>query len=132
MSSELGKSLNSKSVEDGGYGYLKFSVKNKNQKDTNYRIYIIKNDDTNFIDGSYINFYLSDYDDVPITGYENKVFKYSDLYALNDKPNARLIYNGTLGKNEEEYFVLRSWLSDDYKIQDEEELFSYDVFIESK
>jgi hypothetical protein len=57
---------------------------------------------------------------------------YSDLFSLTNKPKARLIYSGSIDAGKEEDFVLRSWLSDEYEINDDKEAFSFDVFVEAK
>ena len=134
MSDELGVRLNNKSVERGGYGFIKFSVKNKNNKKSKYKIYIMKTDSDSYeIDDKYIRFYLTDGDNNTIDGYDpENINSYTDLIALSSKPLGRLIYNGELESEEEKTFILRAWLSDEYMLKDEEEFFDFDIFVESK
>jgi len=134
IADELGVIVNGKSVEAGSYGFLQFSIKNNNKKNTKYRVYIIKELNESFnISDRYIKFCLTDSNNILLDNYDIKNLPtYSDLFSLNDKPGARLIYSGTLDTNQEKEFILRSWLSDKYEITDDEESFSFDVFVEAK
>lgn len=134
MSDELGMKLDNKSVEYGGYGFVKFSIKNKNKGQSKYRIYIVKTDtNKNLIEDKYINFYLTDSDNVAIGNYvDNNVISYTDMYSLSSKPLGRLIYSGTLNGMEEKSLILRAWLSDEYILSDKDEFFDFDIFVDSE
>lgn len=134
LSDELGTSLNNKSVEKNGYGYIRFSIKNNNKKASNYRIYIKKNDvSSKIIADKYIKFCLTNEYNKSYDGYDkSNIPSYSDLLALSSKPLGRLIYSGRIDGESEKVFILRSWLSDEYEIKEDEELFDFDIFVESK
>ena len=133
LSDELGIGLNNKSVENGGYGYIKFSIKNINEKGTDYRIYVKNDSSEKNISDQLIKVYLTDDNDNIYEGYDkDNIPSYSDLTALSSKPFARQVYSGHIDGKTEEKFILRSWLSDEYEIKNEEELFDFDVFVESK
>ena len=55
------------------------------------------------------------------------MISYYDLFALNDKPGSKLLYNGTLSSGESKTFILRSWVSDTYMISSESERFGFDI-----
>ena len=134
LSDELGKKLDNGSVEDKAYGFLKFSVLNKRSKSVKYNIYIMKTETgSKAINDKYIKFYLTNNENIAIKDFnKGRIPTYLDLVSLSSKPAARLIYSGNLGGNEKQEFILRSWVSDFYNMSDEDELFGFDVFVESK
>lgn len=113
----------------GSYGYLEFSVENTQDTKRNYQIYVTKN--VVFqkeINSKYMRFYLTDDSDNALGVYQNgKLPSYVDLKFIKDSPNNKLIYSGTLEAKETQDFRLRVWISSNYIITNDEEVFSFKI-----
>ena len=134
LSSEVGRNYTGSGMEKDIEGYAVFSINNPNEKKVNYEIYITKKENqVNSIKSNYISLYLTDWDNNPYDGFDkNETVAYSDLYTLTDKPGSRLLYKGSLVSGGTKNFILRSWVSDNYVISDEEAMFSYDIDVRIK
>lgn len=131
ISDILGKNMQKTSSENGIQGNYDFSILNRSKSKTKYVIYVIKDEHTNEIPGSFIKFYLTDSKGKALDGFElNSVPSYKSLMDYN-KDNSKIVYSGYLLKNEEKEFHLRVWLSDSYALSKKEEEFSFDVFVEA-
>ena len=113
----------------GSYGYLEFSLENTQDVKRNYQIYIRKNkvygDEIN---SKYLRFYLTDNDNNPLGSYQNNILpSYVDLNFMNNLPNGKLLYSGSLDSKEIQDFRLRVWITSNYVITDKEEAFSFEI-----
>ena len=129
ISDEIGKSYKGTGVEKGIVEYKEFILSNKNEGKINYEIYLTKTHNKNKdIRSNYIKLYLTDDSNNPLKNFDKKqMISYYDLFALNDKPGSKLLYNGTLSSGESKTFILRSWVSDTYIISSESERFGFDI-----
>lgn len=120
VSDTLGKSFTGSGTVDGVQGYVEFSVKNLSDKKATYEVYITEQDDFKKftkIRGNYIKFYLTNENDAPFSGFENKKLPtYNELPVLVDKPEGKLLYRGSLEGEKTENCKLRVWLSDSYAV----------------
>lgn len=133
ISDKLGKKLDGKGTEEGIQGYLKFFVENKSDKKVKFQLYAVENQEISTINSNYIKMYLTDNADNPIKGYEkNMIPSYGELYVVLDKPEAKLLYEGTLEKFERKKYVLRTWLADSYAVSDDSREFLFNVGVKIK
>ena len=130
LSDKMGKTIDVSEIDDGIEGYVEFTIKNKSNMDTNYEIYMKKNEVEKEIDVHYVKFYLTDADNNPLGIYNNNYSPtYYSLNYLEDKPEASSIYKGEISGNSEKKFKLRSWVSDGYSFHKEERTFSFYIDI---
>ncbi len=127
VSEVFGKSIDE---ENGGaFGYLHFEVKNNTNEERNYQVYITKQDSTvDEINPNYITFYLTDSNNKPFELYTgNKLPNYDDFSVIEDKPDSKEIYNGTIKANETSKFILRVWINDSYVVTSKEESIAFEI-----
>lgn len=129
LSDTLGKNYDGKKLQDGILGYVVFSVENLSNERSKYEIFITKSKyNDKEIRGRYIKFYLTDYNDIALDGFNNnKIPTYNNLYILSNKPDSKLLYTSYLEGGESKQFKLRVWLSDTYILSNEEYNFLFDV-----
>lgn len=133
ISNELGKQYDGSNIEDKIHGYNEFTIANNYSKNITYEVYLKENNKCEkVIDKSYVIFYLTNSKDEPLYGFkENKLPSFTSLPVLSDKPNAKLLYSGTIKNQSKEKFKLRVWVSDLYSINKDKECFSFDIYVRS-
>lgn len=133
ISNELGKQYDGSNIEDKIHGYNEFTIANNYSKNITYEVYLKENNKCEkVIDKSYVIFYLTNSKDEPLDGFkENKLPSFTSLPVLSDKPNAKLLYSGTIKNQSKEKFKLRVWVSDLYSINKDKECFSFDIYVRS-
>ncbi len=127
VSEDFGKNIDE---ENGGaFGYLKFKVKNNTDEERNYQVYITKQTPSIAeINSNYITFYLTDSNNKPFDEYlGNKLPSFDDFHYIEDLAESKIIHNGTLKANEEQDLILRVWIADNFVINEEEEVFSFEI-----
>lgn len=131
ISDTLGKNIEE---SDKKQNYNILSIKNDNNEDVKYQIYITKiNPEGNHINGNFIKYYLTDENNVALEGFEkNFIPTYSSLLSLNDKPESKLLYTGKIKANSVEKVILRSWVSDSYALGESEQSFSFSIGVRGK
>ena len=125
VSDEFGKTI--ADSNNGYYGYLEFSVSNLSSKSREYEI-LIKKSDINpvEIDGNYVKFYLTDYNNRPFDEFSNNILPdYESMRFLSDKPGNKLLHSGSLKGLEIEKFKLRVWIADSYNIISNDAAFTF-------
>ena len=133
VSDSLGKSFTGEGTEEGVQGFVEFSVTNVLDESVNYEVYLTKQESSNEIKDNYVKFYLTDFSDNPVSGYEgNLIPTYYSLAYMSDKPSSKLLYTGKLDAKSSNEFRLRIWLSDNYAISNFEESFKVDVDVRVK
>ena len=134
LADALGKKLDGTEVGEGAQGYVAFSLKNKSSSEIQYEIYLTpQNVDDKVINDNYVKLYLTDSSNYPMKGFEmNMIPSFADLAVLEDKPESRLLYSGSIAGNDNHKLRLRVWLSDNYSLSDDKESFKFDVNIRSK
>ena len=127
VTDEFGKNI--EEDNGGAFGYLEFSVLNDGDKSTNYQVYITLQDTPiSLINGNYINFYLTNFDNVPFADYSKNIIpSYVSLSYIDDMADSKLLYKGRLNAGESQDFKLRVWLSDGYVISLDEEVFPFSI-----
>ncbi len=133
VTDKIGKELDGVSSSMSLQGFKEFSIENNYDKKIDYQIYLkVKNSCENMIDEEYIKLYLTDTSNNPLSGFENnKLPTYSSISSLNDKPDSKLLYTGSINKNSISKFRLRVWVSDLYSINRDKECFSFDIYVKS-
>ena len=133
ISNELGKQYDGSNIEDKIHGYNEFTIENNYSKNITYEVYLKENNKCEkVIDKSYVIFYLTNSKDESLDGFkENKLPSFASLSVLSDKPNAKLLYSGTIKNQSKEKFKLRVWVSDLYSINKDKECFSFDIYVRS-
>ncbi len=133
VTDKIGKELDGVSSSKSLQGFKEFSIENNYDKKIDYQIYLkVKNSCENMIDEEYIKLYLTDNSNNPLSGFENnKLPTYSSISTLNDKPDSKLLYTGSINKNSISKFRLRVWVSDLYSINRDKECFSFDIYVKS-
>lgn len=125
ISNALGKKI---SYSDEKQGYNEFKITNKNAIDVEYYIYLNRTDQNISISENYIKLYLTDENDIPLSGFEkNLIPTYYSLKYLNDKPDSKLLYKGNVKANSSEKLKLRVWVDDTYAITNDKENFSFQI-----
>ena len=134
MSDAIGKNYSGTGVEKGIAEYKEFTITNPNDKNVQYEIYLKKqNNNKRDIGSNYIKLYLTDDKNNPVDGYEKeKVKSYNDLYSLNNQPDSKLLYSGSLKNGGSKKFILRSWVADTYILSSSEEDFNFDIDVRIK
>lgn len=133
VTDKIGRELDGVNSSTGIYGFKEFSIENNYDKKVDYQIYLrVKNSCENMIDEDFIKLYLTDTNNNPLSGFENnKLPSYSSISSLNDKPDGKLLYTGSINKNSISKFRLRVWVSDLYSINRDKECFSFDIYVRS-
>ena len=133
ITDKIGKELDVVSSTKSIQGFKEFSIENNYDKKINYQIYLkVKNSCENMIDEDFIKLYLTDTSNNPLNGFENnKLPTYSSISSLNDKPDSKLLYTGSINKNSISKFRLRVWVSDLYSVNRDKECFSFDIYVRS-
>lgn len=133
VTDKIGRELDGVKSSTGIYGFKEFSIENNYDKKVDYQIYLrVKNSCENMIDEDFIKLYLTDTNNNPLSGFENnKLPSYSSISSLNDKPDGKLLYTGSINKNSISKFRLRVWVSDLYSINRDKECFSFDIYVRS-
>ncbi len=133
VTDKIGKELDGVSSTKSIQGFKEFSIENNYDKKINYQIYLkVKNSCENMIDEDFIKLYLTDTGNNPLSGFENnKLPTYSSISSLNDKPDSKLLYTGSINKNSISKFRLRVWVSDLYSVNRDKECFSFDIYVRS-
>lgn len=131
ISDTLGKNITESNINQG---YVEFTVKNDNDEDVNFQVFITKlNQEDEAIKGNYIKYYLTDNNNVPVDGFEKNLLPtYDNLYYLNDKPSSKLLYNGKIKANSRKKLILRVWVSDSYALSDTKDEFSFTIGVKGK
>lgn len=130
ITDELGRSIDENTDIKS---YIEFSILNPNDRDVDFEIYLTKENTAHDIVDNYIKFYLTDDNDNAVKGFEkNKLPSYKDLVVLNDKPGSKLLYKGTISKNDKNNYRLRVWVSDSYALSDDLEEFIAKVDVRMK
>lgn len=123
---EFGKTI--ADDNSGYYGYLEFDVKNLVEEKREFQIYAKKSDiNLKEIDEDFVKIYLTDLDDS--SSFKDKIFSFGELSFLNDIQDNKLLYEGFINGNASHKFKLRVWLSDSYVIKDNDESFSFVIFV---
>ena len=132
ISDKLGKNLSMESLSESNNGFLSFSIKNSNEVEVNYDVFLTKRSNST-IKENYIKLYLTDKEDVAYEGFnKNKIPTYNELLYLNDKPSSKLLYSGTIGAKSVEKLKLRVWVSDSYALSDSLEEYAFNVDVREK
>lgn len=132
ISDTLGKSIEKNKLQNNIQGYVEISIKNPNDKKVPFKISITRKDlEDKQIDDSHVKLYLTDYNNVPLKGFEkNLIPSFYDLKVLVDKPDSKLLYKGQIDKNSEEKYILRIWVSDTYMFSNKLEKISFKVNVD--
>ena len=133
VTDKIGRELDGVKSSTGIYGFKEFSIENNYDKKVDYQIYLrLKNSCENIIDEDFIKLYLTDTNNNPLSGFENnKLPSYSSISSLNDNPDSKLLYTGSINKNSISKFRLRVWVSDLYSVNRDKECFSFDIYVRS-
>ncbi len=127
VSDEFGKKID----EDNGgaFGYLHFDVVNNTNEERNYEIFITKLDtNPNKINTNYVTFYLTDGNNKALNGFTgNQLPSFNNFNVIENKPDSKSLYTGTLKANEKNSYILRVWLADNYVVSGEDESFSFEI-----
>ena len=117
------------SVSDDIFKNIKFDLINNDSKDLNYELYITKKElEDNEINGKYIKFYLTKQNGEELKGYnKNRVPLYDDLPVVDDLPGSRILYKGSIKGNSIEKFDFKTWISDNYSNNNQQEEFNYSI-----
>lgn len=126
-SDKFGKTITDDNA--GSFIYLDFSVKNSSSHKQDFQMYLTKQTIIGkSINDEYVKVYLTDENDKPCEIFNrNALPSYSDLNYITDKADSKNIFKGTLLPNEEKYYRLRVWISDNYIIGNEDESFSFKI-----
>lgn len=126
ISDALGKNVKESS---NNAGYVIIDIKNENDEDAKYQIYITKiNPSDNHIKDNYIKYYLADENNNPLDGFNNNLIpSYNSFLYLNDKPSSKLLYKDRIKANSSKKIILRVWVSDSYPISDEKKDYSFKI-----
>lgn len=116
VSDTFGKTI--EETNGGAFGYVEFKVKNTGQAKTNFQVFItLLDSDDKLISPYYVKFYLTDENDNSISFYNNKdILTYVDLKVIDDLPNSKLLYTGSISADTTNSYRLRVWLDDAYVI----------------
>lgn len=131
ISDILGKKIEE---NDKNIGFATISIKNNNKINASYQIFVTKKESNKKqIKENYIKLYLCDSEGNEIKGFDSSLIpSYNDLRYLNDKPNSKLLYNGTIAGEDTEKLLLKVWVSDSYALSDEIENFTFDIGVREK
>lgn len=134
VSDNLGRNFDNSDSEVGIKGYTQFSIVNTVDYDIKYEIFLSKKETKKKqIKDNYIKVYLTDSSNNPLSGFENnRVPSYNELDYIADKPSSKLVYKGRIDKHSTKKFIMRSWLSDSYAIDKNEEEFIFFVNVRTK
>ena len=109
----------------GAFGYLEFDIKNNTNVD---RDFTKLESPVKEINPNYITFYLTNYANVAFDEFTgNKLPSYDDFHYLEDKADSKRIHEGSLAPNEEKHFILRTWIAENYVVDNTEESFSFEI-----
>ena len=127
VSDELGKKYYGEEDSSGIYGYVEFSIENKDEISHPYEIYATKQKlDSDSINNNFIKVYLTDLKDNPYNGFESPI-TFNALGSVEDNVNSFSLLKGKLKASEKRYYRLRLWVADNYAFTDKEAYFSIDV-----
>ena len=127
VSEEFGKKINE---ENGGaFGYLHFDVVNNSDEERNYQIYVTKlNTNPKEINSNYVTMYLTDNNNKALNGFTgNQLPSFNNLTYLENKPDSRELYTGTIKGNSKKSFIIRVWLAENYVVSEEDFSFSFEI-----
>ena len=127
VSEEFGKKLDE---ENGGaFGYLHFDVVNNSNEERNYQIYVTKlNTNIEEINSNYVTMYLTDKNNKALNGFTgNQLPSFNNLSYIENKPDSKELYTGTIKGNDKKSFILRVWLAENYVVSGEDESFSFEI-----
>lgn len=129
LSDSLAINNEKNSVSDDIFKNIKFDLINNDSKDLNYELYITKKElEDNEINGKYIKFYLTKQNGEELKGYnKNGVPIYDDLPVVDDLPGSRILYKGSIKGNSIEKFDFKTWISDNYSNNNQQEEFNYSI-----
>ena len=129
LSDSLAINNEKNSVSDDIFKNIKFDLINNDSKDLNYELYITKKElEDNEINGKYIKFYLTKQNGEELKGYnKNRVPLYDDLPVVDDLPGSRILYKGSIKGNSIEKFDFKTWISDNYSNNNQQEEFNYSI-----
>lgn len=127
MDDEAGKSLS------GDRNEFDFTVSSSSAGITNfdYEIYAVENEN-NTLDRKYVKVYLTDINDTPVSGYNNKVPTFEELNSSSIGDNSKMLYSSELGPIESKKFRLRIWVSSEYKLVDSSKSFDFKVNVKGQ
>ena len=134
LSDQLGKNIEDKEVLEGIQEYLKFNIENTSNKEMFYEIFLTKQNISNSeISGNFVKLYLTDDSDVPFKDFSyNLIPSFDSLKSINDMPDARLLYSGSIYGKSSQNFILRMWISDSYGNLNSKEDFKVNIGIREK
>ncbi len=133
MTDEMGKKLSISNFKKGTNGYIEFEVKSLVNDRIKYEIYIKKDNHEVEIPLKYVKVYLVDEDNNELEYFDgSRVPTYYDLRLAEKNPSGKLLYSGSLKKNESKKFKLRMWVADTYELTPEEVNFSVKLDVSVK
>ena len=115
--------------KDGKNIYYSFKIKNYSNKNSKYRILLKEKKHKNSISDKYVKVLLSDGKDQILSKYDKD--SYLTLDCLDKKENSYVLYKSSLASGKEETYILRLWISDNYKEDDLDKVFDSKLMIYS-
>ena len=115
--------------KDGKNIYYSFKIKNYSDKNSKYRILLKEKKHKNSISDKYVKVLLSDGKDQILSKYDKD--SYLTLDCLDKKENSYVLYKSSLASGKEETYILRLWISDNYKEDDLDRVFDSELIIYS-
>ena len=112
--------------KDGKNIYYSFKIKNYSDKNSKYRILLKEKKHKNSISDKYVKVLLSDGKDQILSKYDKD--SYLTLDCLD---NSYILYKSSLASGKEETYILRLWISDNYKENDLDRVFDSELIIYS-
>jgi hypothetical protein len=125
------KSKDITTFDEGIVDYVKFKVTSNNYEGP-YTIYVksCNEDIENVIEDEYIKVLLTDTKDKLITSTPNgEVDTYATLKVKTEKPTKKVVYEDSIGNNEEKEYVLKTWVSNS-SLPDKDKKFCLKVSVE--
>ena len=129
LSDKLAIENDKDSISGEVFKNIEFDVVNNSSNSINYELYITKKElEDNEINGKYIKFYLTKQNGEELKGYnKNRVPLYDDLPVVDDLPGSRILYKGSIKGNSIEKFDFKTWISDNYSNNNQQEEFNYSI-----
>ena len=106
-----------------------FKIKNYNDKNSKFKLLLKEKKHKNSIDDKYVKVLLSDGKDQILSKYDKD--SYLTLDCLDKEENSYILYKSSLGSGKEESYILRLWISDNYKDDDLDKVFDSELIIYS-
>lgn len=113
--------------------YVDFEIDNSNDKDVDFDIYVEKNKSNDEISESYVKFALFDGDNNYVDYYgKNNIPVFDELDVINDLPSGHIVFRGNIKSHSKKKYILVSWVSDKYSLQNINGSFSYTIGVKSR